>query len=138
MRGSGPSRDLNDAASGVSLTVDQAIEARALLLGDAAKTADLIEACLNAEAALRMLGCKVPKRRTGFLPVGVQTLVQIGNLLATMPAEVALVKASVAFACEYCGKPAETSGEDFWICEDCYALAAADTSERQPSPREAR
>lgn len=104
-----------------ALTVDQAANVVGELTGDAAKVASLVSACLNAQAAFHMMGCKAPKRRTGFLPVGVQTLVQIEDLLATMPAEVALVKASMAFACECCGMPAETSSGDCWICEGCYA-----------------
>lgn len=104
-------------------TVEEAERAVGELTGDAAKVASLVAACLNAQAAFRMLGCKVPKRRTGFLPVGVQTLVGIEDLLATMPEEVALVKASMAFACELCGMPAETSSGDFWVCEGCIQKA---------------
>lgn len=105
----------------MKMTVDQAVEVRSQLQGDAAKVANLIDACLNAEAAFHMLGCKLPppKKRKGFLPVGVQTLVQIEELLATMPEEVALVRASMAFACDFCGKPAEAGGDDGWICEEC-------------------
>ena len=66
-----------------------------------------------------MMGCKVPKSRKGFLPVGVLTLVQIEDLLKTMPEETALVKAAGAFSCELCGCPAESGGEDCWICDDC-------------------
>jgi hypothetical protein len=105
------------------VTVNEAIDARGELTGDAARVANLIAACLNAEAALHMMGCKSPKRRTGFLPMGVQTLVEIEDLLAAMPAEVALVKASMAFACEFCGAPAESGGDDYWICEACFARA---------------
>lgn len=107
------------------LTVAEAEQAVAALTGDASKVADLIACCLNAEASFHMLGCKSPKRRTGFLPVGVQTLVQIEDLLALMPSEVALVKASMAFACDYCGMPAETGADDGWICEACYQKADA-------------
>lgn len=107
----------------MTLTVDQAERAVGELTGDAAKVASLIAAALNAEAALHVLGCKSPKKRTGFLPVGVQTLVEIEDLLATMPQEVALVKASMAFGCDYCGKPAESGTDDGWICDGCYAEA---------------
>lgn len=109
-----------------AMTVEEAERAVGELTGEAAKVASLLAACLNAEAALHMLGCKVPKRRTGFLPVGVQTLVEIEDLLATMPVEVALVKASMAFACDFCGMPAETGTGDGWICEACFARATAD------------
>jgi hypothetical protein len=114
------------------ITVDEAERQVAELTGDAAKVASLIAACLNAEAALHMLGCQSPKRRTGFLPVGVQTLVEIEDLLATMPAEVALVKASMSFACEWCGRPAETSAGDGWICDACYAEAVCEQSRHSP------
>lgn len=102
------------------MTVQEAIDARAAQTGETKAVHDLIECCLNAEAAFSMMGCKAPKRRDGFLPVGVMTLVQIGDLLATMPDEAALVKASMAFACEYCGNPAETCSDDCWICDECH------------------
>lgn len=105
------------------MTVTAAEQAVSELTGDAAKVASLVAACLNAEAAFHMLGCKSPKRRSGFLPVGVQTLVEIEDLLASMPEEVALVKASMAFACESCGLPAETGSDDCWICEQCLTSA---------------
>lgn len=101
------------------MTVAEAEDAVGALTGDAAKVAHLVAACLNAEAALHMLGCKSPKRRTGFLPVGVQTLVEIEDLLATMPVETTLVRTSMAFACECCGMPAESGNDDIWICDRC-------------------
>ncbi len=106
------------------LTVDQAERAVGELTGDAAKVASLVATCLNAEAAFHMLGIKAPtspRKRKGFLLVGVQTLVEIEDLLATMPDEVALVKASMAFACDFCGMPAEHGHDDGWFCEACCA-----------------
>jgi hypothetical protein len=105
-----------------ALTVAQAEELVAALTGDAAKVALLLRTCLNAEAALHMLGCKVPKRRTGFLPVGVQTLVEIEDVLASMPAEADLVRTSMALACEFCGMAAEFGTDDCWVCSECLAL----------------
>ncbi len=83
--------------------------------------AKLVEVCLNAEAAFHMLGCKSPKKRTGFLPVGVQTLVQVEDVLASLPDETALVSASMAFACECCGCPATSGHDDVWVCDHCIA-----------------
>lgn len=103
------------------LTVTEAEERVAALTGDAAKVAALVRTCLNAEASLHMLGIQSPKRRTGFLPVGVLTLVEIEDLLATMPEETALVKASMAFACECCGRPATSGNDDVWFCDACIA-----------------
>lgn len=106
------------------MTVEEAVSARAALSGDKAKIADLLDCCLNAKAALQMMGAKIKKGR-GFQPVGALTLKQIGEVLESMPEEAALVATSLAFACEYCGNAAETAGEDFWICNACYAKAAA-------------
>lgn len=103
------------------MTVQEAIDARAAMTGASKQVHDLIECCLNAEAAFHMMGCEVPKRRSGFMPVGVLTLTQITDLLATMPSEADLVRASMAFGCEMCGAPAESSCEDGWICEGCIA-----------------
>lgn len=119
------------------MTVQEAIDIRAAAPVELKRTHDLIECCLNAEAAFHMLGCKVPKRSDGFLPIGVQTLVQITDLLATMPAETALVKASMAFSCEYCGDPAETGSDDCWVCDDCYQKARQ-SSEARPIGAEHR
>jgi hypothetical protein len=110
------------------MTVAQAEDAVAALTGDAAKVARLLAACLNAEAAFHMLGCKSPKRRTGFLPVGVRTLVEIEDLLKSMPTEAALVRTSMAFACEFCGMPAETGNDDIWICEGCIERSEASSA----------
>lgn len=109
-------------------TVEQAEREVAALTGDAAKVALLVAACLNAEAALHMLGFKSPERRTGFLPVGVQSLVEIEKVLAEMPDEAALVKDSTAFPCEGCGSPAETSSDDCWWCDGCIAGASVDAA----------
>ena len=108
-------------------TVAEAIDAISGLTGDAANVAALVAACLNAEAAFRMMGLKLPKRRGGFLPAGVLTLVEINALLEKMPEEVALVKASMAFACEYCGRPAHSGDDDIWICDECLDEANAST-----------
>lgn len=122
-------------------TVAEAEQAVSELTGDAAKVARLLAACLNAEAAFHMLGCRAPKRRTGFLPVGVQTLVEIEDVLASMPAEAALVKASMAFACDFCGMPAESGTDDGWICDACCRRGGDDDggeavqSEPQPDQR---
>lgn len=112
-------------------TVKQAEREVAEKTGDAAKVAYLVAACLNAGAALHMLGFKDPKRRPGFLPVGVQSLVEIEKVLAEMPDETALVKDSMAFPCEGCGRPAETASDDCWWCDECVSEAAADAA--QPS-----
>ena len=112
-------------------TVEQAEREVGSLTGDAAKVAGLIATCLNAEAALHMLGFKSPKRRTGFLPVGVMTLVELEALLATMPEEVAMVKVSMAFACDFCGMPAESGGDDCWVCDACIAKSQAAEPEDQ-------
>jgi len=114
-----------DTSQARPYTVNEAEQAIAELTGDAAKVAALLAATLNSSASLRMLGCKVPKRRRDFLPIGVQSLVEIEDLLATMPAEVALVKASMAFPCDWCGMPAETGAGDGWVCDACYAKATA-------------
>jgi hypothetical protein len=103
-------------------TVAQAEQEVAALTGDAAKVADLIAVCLNAEATFSMMGVKADRGK-GFKRSEVLTLTQIEDLLATMPDEVGLVKASMAFACEMCGKPAETGNDDCWICDDCLAKA---------------
>lgn len=114
-------------------TVAEAEDAISALSGDAAKVARLIAACVNAEAAFHMLGCHAPKRRTGFLPVGVQTLVQIEDLLATMPAETALVRASMAFACDICGMPAISGNDDCWVCDRCLSASVDDGVEQRGS-----
>jgi len=101
------------------LTVSAAEERIAAMTGERRNVHDLIAACLNAEASFRMMGCKRPKNTKGFLPVGVQTLVHIQDLLAMMPAETALVKASMAFACEGCGRPAQHGDGECWTCDDC-------------------
>ena len=107
------------------MTVQEAIAARAAQIGDVKRAHDLIECCLNAEAAFTMLGHKRPRSTKGFLPVGVLTLVQIQDLLATMPEETALVKASMAFGCEFCGMPAESGNDDCWMCDACVEEANA-------------
>jgi hypothetical protein len=111
------------------LTVKAANDVREAATGTAKAAFDLIECCLNAEAAFQMLGFKVPKRRGGFLPVGVQTLVQITDLLATMPEQADLVRTSMAFSCELCGKAAEISSDDCWFCDACVERA---NGEAQP------
>ena len=74
-----------------------------------------------------MMGHKRPMDTTGFLPVGVLTLVQVQDVLARMPQETALVRASMAFGCELCGKPAQTGDEDCWFCTACVeSMEAAD------------
>lgn len=106
-------------------TVAEAVQEREKAHPDAQQVFDLIECCLNAEAALMMMGAKrVPgNRRLHFKPVGALTLEQIDEVLARTPDATALVKASMAFECDYCGCPAETGTEDGWICEQCFTAA---------------
>lgn len=109
----------------MTMTVAEAIEVRERASESEKHVYDLIDCCLNAEAALTMLGAKriKPKRGLHFRPVGAMALEQIDQVLATSPVMTALVKASIAFGCDYCGKPAETGTDDGWICEACLDLA---------------
>lgn len=104
-------------------TVQAAADQIAAMTGDERRVALLAEACLNAEAAFQMLGFKPAKGR-GFRPVGVMSLMGIQDALATIPEQAALVRTSMAFACECCGMPAESGNDDCWTCDAC---AAQDT-----------
>ena len=110
-----------------TMTVAEAEQERENAHPDAKHLFDLIDCCLNAEAALTMLGAKRVKAKRGlhFTPVGALTLAQIDEVLARTPQATALVKASMAFACDYCGCPAEMGTDDGWICEACFEHASA-------------
>lgn len=111
--------------SQATMTVAEATQIREQASEAEKHVYDLIDCCLNAEAALTMLGAKrvKPRRRHHFRPAGAMVLDQIDQVLATSPVMTALVKASLAFGCDYCGKPAETGTDDGWICEACIQAA---------------